>query len=55
MTEGEDEAELPIGDKYFSFMPGIGTTNAIFAVRPLMYNIGDCIRYLKSYNIRMIE
>ena len=35
LREGEDEGEIPIGDKQFSLMPGIGATIAIFAVRPL--------------------
>ena len=35
LREGEDEGEIAIGDKHFSLMPGIGTTNAILAVRPL--------------------
>ncbi len=35
LREGEDEGEIANGDKHFSLMPGIGTTNAILAVRPL--------------------
>ena len=39
--------ETTIGDEQFGFMPGRGTTDAIFAVRQLMENIGknrkDCI------------
>ena len=37
LREGVDGGEIPIGDKHFSLMPGIGTTNAIFAVRPLRF------------------
>ena len=42
--------ETTIGDEQFGFMPGRGTTDAIFAVRQLMESIGknrkDCIWYL---------
>ena len=42
--------ETTIGDEQFGFMPGRGTTDAIFAVRKLMEkhreNIKDCIWYL---------
>ena len=42
--------ETTIGDEQFGFMPGRGTTNAIFAVRQLWRNIGKnrkkCIWYL---------
>ena len=41
--------ETPIGDVQFGFMPGRGTTDAIFTVRNLWRNIGrnrnDCIAY----------
>ena len=43
--------ETTNGDQQYGFMPGSGTTDAIFAVRQLKWrNIGknrkDCIRYL---------
>ena len=35
LREGEYEGEIPIGDKHFSLLPRIRTTNAIFVVRQL--------------------
>ena len=50
ITDRRLREETTIGDEQFGFMPGRGTTDAIFAVRQLWRNIGknrkNCIWYL---------
>ena len=47
--------ETTIGDTQFGFMPGRGTTDAMFAVRQLMEkhreNRKDCMWYLSRTNM----